>query len=70
MIIGEIEKNTREKFIISIDEFYGHTLINCRVYFRTDSGDWRPTKKGITFRRNNIDEELELLKEAGKKLKG
>lgn len=70
MIIGEIEKNTKERIRVSIEEFHGHTLINCRVYFKTDSGEWRPTKKGIALGMNNIDEVIELLKEAGKKLKG
>ena len=70
MIIGEIEKNKKEKIRISIEEFHGHTLINCRVYYMTDNGDWRPTKKGIALGRNNIDEVIELLKDAGKKLKG
>jgi hypothetical protein len=70
MEIGELQKNTRERIRISIDEFHGYSLINCRVYFRTDSGEWRPTRKGIALSKQNINEVIELLKEAGKKLKG
>jgi len=69
MLIGEIGKNAKERIRISIDEFYGRTLINCRVYFRTESGEWRPTRKGIALSKQNINEVIGLLKRASNELK-
>ena len=49
-IIGEIQKNSKEKIIISINEYEGHKYIDLRVYYEDNNTlDWKPTKKGISF---------------------
>jgi uncharacterized protein YjhX (UPF0386 family) len=55
--VKEIQKNSREIIRISESEYEGHKFIDCRVYFMdkfkdksgNESGEWRPTKKGISF---------------------
>lgn len=68
MLIGEIQKNATEKIRVSISEYKGHKFIDVRVYFEDDSGEWKPTKKGITVSKDNVDKLVELLNEGKKKL--
>lgn len=69
MLIGEIQRNEKEKYRISIEEFKGHRFISCRLFFESDKSEWLPTKKGITLNAGNIDEVIKALQEAGKALK-
>jgi len=64
MLIAEIQKNTRERIRISIEEYRGHRLIDCRVYYEDDQGEWRPTKKGIALNNETIDEVANALNKA------
>jgi hypothetical protein len=49
MLIGEIQKNSTEKIRVSIESYKGHEFIDVRVYYEDDTGEWRPTKKGIAI---------------------
>lgn len=48
-IIHEFEKNSTEVIRMSITEFKGRELINFRVYYQDEDGEFKPTKKGISF---------------------
>ena len=61
-IIGEIQKNSREKIIASINEFKGNTFVDLRVHYEDDmSGEYKPTKKGLAVSEKNIDRVIKLL---------
>ena len=65
-IIGEIQKNSKEKIIASINEFKGNTFVDLRVHYEEEgSGEYKPTKKGIAISAKNIDGIINLL-EMGK----
>ena len=68
-IIGEIQKNQKEKIIASINEFKGNTFVDLRVHYDDDSGEYKPTKKGLAVSSKNIDGVIELLNKAKDKLK-
>lgn len=68
MLIGEIQKNSTEKIRVSLSEYKGYQFIDVRVYFEDDSGEWKPTKKGITVSKDNIEPLVKLLNEGKKKL--
>ena len=44
----QIQKNSREIIRISESEYQGNKFIDCRIFY-DDNGEWRPTKKGISF---------------------
>lgn len=44
--IAKFEKNSREEVWVSIDDFRGRRIINIRVHYRSDTGDWLPGKQG------------------------
>ena len=47
----DIQKNKKEIIRVETSEFKGNKFIDCRVYYKDEnSGDYLPTKKGITFK--------------------
>ena len=57
----EIERNPTEKLIIEDSEYKGHQLVTLRIYFLSKEDEWLPTKKGVTFKRDQFDEVLDAL---------
>jgi len=45
----DIQKNSLERIRIQRSEYKGHELIDIRVYYEAENGEWKPTKKGITY---------------------
>ena len=64
MNIKDIEKNTKEKIRVSIEEFRGHRFVDCRVYFADNMGTWRPTRKGIALNSECIEDVIKALQQA------
>lgn len=69
-IIGEIDKNQKEKIRVSIEEYRGSRFIDCRVYWQDETGEWKPSRKGISLSQDTIDEVTEALRKASKQLAG
>jgi len=44
----EIQKNSREVIRISESEYEGHKFVDLRIWY-SDNGEYKPTKKGISF---------------------
>lgn len=44
-----IQKNRAEEIRVSREEYMGHDLVTVRVWFKAESGDMHPTKKGVAF---------------------
>ncbi len=68
MLIGEIERNRTEKIRIELSNYRGKDFISVRIYFLADNGEWRPTKKGVTVRPDQLDELIGLLSQAKEKV--
>ena len=49
--IGEMDKSSTEKIVVTLGEYKGKQRIDMRVYFQPDAdpGNWKPTKKGINI---------------------
>jgi predicted phosphoadenosine phosphosulfate sulfurtransferase len=48
-VIAQFEKNATEVVRVSLTEFRGHKLIDFRVYYSDDEGQYKPTKKGVSM---------------------
>jgi predicted SpoU family rRNA methylase len=70
MLIAEMEKNPKEKIRVSIEEYRGSTFVDLRVYWQDEAGEWKPSRKGIALSDECIDEVIEALRKASKKLEG
>jgi len=56
----EIQKNSREVIRIEESEYEGHKFVDCRIYY-DDNGEYRPTKKGISFSHKIAQEVVEAI---------
>jgi len=65
----EIQKNTLEKIRIQRTNFNGHELIDIRVYYESNTGEWKPTKKGIAFSLSLANEVINGITEESKNYK-
>jgi hypothetical protein len=59
----ELERNPTEQLVIEDSEYKGHQLVSLRIYFLSDEDKWLPTKKGVTFRRDQLDEVIGYLQQ-------
>lgn len=50
--IGFIDLTATQKLIFSLSNFRNKQYIDIRTWFQDQSGEWKPTKKGVHF---NID---------------
>jgi hypothetical protein len=57
----ELNRSAAEKLIIEESEYKGHDLVSLRIYFLSDDESWLPTKKGVTFKREQLDDVLNAL---------
>jgi hypothetical protein len=48
----QIRKNKNEVIRIQLKEYKEHKLIDLRVWYEDEEGEYKPTKKGISFNRN------------------
>ena len=61
-VIGEVQKNQKEKIIVSTNEYQGYKFVDLRVHYEDENtGEYKPTKKGIALSSKVIDEIVELL---------
>ncbi|MFA6110991.1 MAG: transcriptional coactivator p15/PC4 family protein [Candidatus Latescibacterota bacterium] len=44
-----LEKNSAERFTLGAEHFNGRQVVNLRVQWRGEDGEWNPSKKGLTF---------------------
>ena len=57
---GEGNCSVREPIFITVSEFKGKKYLNVRKYYE-ENGQWKPTKKGITFGGDQFEEFLSVL---------
>lgn len=57
----ELERSETEKLVMESSEYKGHDLVSLRIYFLSKENEWLPTKKGVTFRRDQLDDVLAAL---------
>ena len=56
-LVARIAKNPTEEVRVSFGSYRGYDLIDIRVYYQDDQGEWRPTKRGVSL---SIDSFVEL----------
>jgi Transcriptional Coactivator p15 (PC4) len=56
-LVARIAKNPTEEVRISLTSYRGHDLVDIRVFFQDEQGEWRPTKRGVSL---SVDSFAEL----------
>lgn len=67
-VVAKFEKNSREEVWVSIDDFRGKKLINLRVHYRSETGDWLPGKQGLALSVERYRELAEAVLKIGEHL--
>ena len=68
-IIGEIQKNQKEKIIVSTNEYKGNKYVDLRVHYEDEtSGDYKPTKKGIAVNPKILTQVVEMMLDAAERI--
>ena len=68
-IIGEIQKNQKEKIIVSTNEYKGHKYIDLRVHYEDEATkEYKPTKKGIAVNPKILPEVVEMMVRAAEEI--
>ena len=56
-----IEKNSRESVVVSETEYKGNKYVDVRVFYKDTDGTLKPTRKGVSIRRDQLDELVSAL---------
>ncbi len=64
MFIGKIDVRAREKILVTIKDVKKTRMIDVRVHHTVDGGEMVATPAGISLSEGQIDQAIELLKEA------
>ncbi len=48
-LIHSFAKNALEEIRVSLNVFRGRQYIDIRTYYKSDEGEYRPSKKGVTL---------------------
>lgn len=62
--VRDIRRSNTEVIRVSVGEFKNASYIDIRVFFEDQAtGEYRPTKKGVTFKQEHLSELIEALQE-------
>lgn len=69
-LIGTIEKNKKTRTHVRLTTWKDNTYVDVRDFFLSKSGEYIPTKRGITIRANVLSEILSFMEQAEAQIKG
>ncbi|MFT4046953.1 MAG: transcriptional coactivator p15/PC4 family protein [Solimonas sp.] len=61
----EIQKNAREVYRVQATEYKGHALVDVRVWYLADDGEYKPSAKGLSIKRDALPEVIKALQSVG-----
>jgi len=62
-----IEKSALERIQIEMKEYKKKKYLDIRTYYRSDEGEWKPTKKGVTIPPEALEDLIEAVNKIIKK---
>lgn len=57
-------KNAKECVRVSLDEYMGTPTFSAWIYYATDAGDWKPSRKGLALSAKHLPALLEAVTRA------
>ena len=67
-IVAKFEKNSKEEVRLTVDEYKGRKILNIRVYYRSQAGEWLPGKQGLALSVDRYRDLAEAILKLGEKL--
>ena len=68
MLIGKLNRNSKERLMVTIKEHKGTKCIDLRVYNIINDGELIPTADGLLLSPDKVAPLIELLREAERKI--
>ena len=59
----EFDRSPTEKLVVEESEYKGHPFVSLRIYYMSGEDEWLPTKKGVTFKREQLDDIIKALQQ-------
>ena len=56
-----IEKNSRESIVVSESTHMGYDLVDIREFYKDDTGELKPTRKGVSLHREQVGDVIKAL---------
>ncbi|MDR2017590.1 MAG: hypothetical protein LBQ00_01715 [Syntrophobacterales bacterium] len=67
MVIGKINRGSKERLMVTVEDFKGSQVVNLGIYKIINDGELSPTGENISFTPDKIEMIINLLREAQKK---
>jgi hypothetical protein len=67
-MIGKINRNTRERLMVTVEDVKGAQVINVGIYKIINDGELSPTSENITIPPDKVEQVINFLREAQKKI--
>ena len=67
-LLARITKNPTEEVRVSLTSYRGYDLVDIRVFFQDEQGEWRPTKRGVSLSIDSVAELREAIVKAEERL--
>jgi hypothetical protein len=64
MLIGKINARNRQKILVTVREIKKIKMIDVRVYHTSEDGEMVATPAGVSLSPDQVEQVIELLKEA------
>jgi hypothetical protein len=57
----DLRRSDHERLRVTLSEFRGRTLIDLRIWYSTDAGEWKPGRSGVSLRASQVGEVVQAL---------
>ncbi|MDN7875460.1 transcriptional coactivator p15/PC4 family protein [Burkholderia aenigmatica] len=58
----DLRRSDSERLRVTVSEYRGRTLIDVRVWFVVDGGEWKPGRAGVSLRPEQAGELMQALR--------
>lgn len=62
--VAVVPKNSREELRIVLDQYQGVDIVNLRIWYASQDGEYRPSKAGFAMRVAKLPEVRQALQQA------
>ncbi|MDN7950417.1 transcriptional coactivator p15/PC4 family protein [Burkholderia multivorans] len=58
----DLRRSDSERLRVTVSEYRGRTLIDVRIWFVVDGGEWKPGRAGVSLRPEHVAELMQALR--------
>ncbi|KVN81491.1 hypothetical protein WJ96_33235 [Burkholderia ubonensis] len=58
----DLRRSDSERLRVTVSEYRGRTLIDVRIWFVVDGGEWKPGRAGVSLRPEQAGEVMQALR--------